>query len=107
MFPRIIIALAFLIAAGCASVSPRYTQWPYRGPMMMVRNPTRETVVVLARDGTGRELITARLHPHSKQVFRGPCIHAMGYWGATGSARDTLTSEPFQPWSADGWEWSP
>ena len=22
------------------------------------------------------------------------------------AGRDTLTTEPFQPWSADGWEWS-
>jgi len=75
--------------------------------MMMVRNPTRETVVVLARDGTGRELITARLQPNGKQCFRWPFIHAIGYLRAAESARDTLTSEPFQPWSADGWEWSP
>ena len=97
--------LAIAAAAACARGSAtRYTQWPYEGPMMMVRNPTPNPVVVLARDGMGRELITARLRPHSDQCFRWPFIHAIGYLVAAG--RDTLTTEPFQPWSADGWEWS-
>jgi len=25
---------------------------------------------------------------------------------AAESPHDTLTTDPFQPWSADGWEWS-
>ena len=38
MLSRTIIALAFLLGAGCAGAS-QYTQWPYQGPMMMVKNP--------------------------------------------------------------------
>src|SRR5207302_9757878 len=63
-------------------------------------------LVVLARDGTGRELVAARVEPNSKQCFRWPFIHAIGYLVAAESPHDTLTTEPFQPWSADGWEWS-
>ena len=105
MRAAILSMLAIAAAAACARGSAtRYTQWPYEGPMMMVRNPTPNPVVVLARDGMGRELITARLRPNSNQCFRWPFIHAIGYLVAAG--RDTLTTEPFQPWSADGWEWS-
>lgn len=106
MFSRIIIALAFLMAVGCAGAT-RYTQWPYRGPMMLVRNPTPYAFVVLAGDGTGRELIAAHVQPKSKQCFRWPFIDATGYLRAAESGTDTLTTEKFQPWSADGWEWSP
>jgi hypothetical protein len=106
MFPRVIIALAFLIAAGCARAT-LYTQWPYRGPMMLVRNPTPHALVVLARDGTGRELVTARVQPKGKQCFRWPFIDATGYLRAAESSSDTLTTEEFQPWSAEGWEWTP
>jgi hypothetical protein len=102
---RFLAALGAAGLLGCAGTI-RNTQWPYRGPMMMVRNPTPHTVVVLARDGTGRELITARVRPNGKQCFRWPFIHAIGYLVAAESPRDTLTTEPFQPWSADGWEWS-
>ena len=108
MQSRIVAALAALAVAvliGCASAT-RYTQWPYQGPMMMVRNPTPNTLVVLARDGTGRELVAARVKPNSKQCFRWPFIHAIGYLVAAESPHDTLRTEPFQPWSADGWEWS-
>ena len=106
MFPRVVIALAFLVVVGCVSAQ-RYTQWPYRGPMMLVRNPTPHTLVVLARDGTGRELITARVRPNTSQCFRWPFIDATGYLRAAESASDTVTTGQFQPWSADGWEWSP
>jgi hypothetical protein len=95
--------LALVAAAACASAR-QYTQWPYQGPMMMVRNPTRNPLLVLARDGMGRELVTARIGPNSRQCFRWPFIHAIGYLVAEGS--DTLTTGAFQPWSADGWEWS-
>lgn len=106
MFPRVIIALAFLVVAGCARPT-QYTQWPYRGPMMLVRNPTPHTLVVTAHDGTGRELITARVRPNSKQCFRWPFIDASGSLSATESPSGTLTTGQFQPWSEDGWEWSP
>jgi hypothetical protein len=95
--------LAIAAAAACAT-GTQYTQWPYRGPMMMVRNPTSDALVVMARDGMGRELIAARVRPNSKSCFRWPFIHAIGYLVAAGS--DTLRTEPFKPWSADGWEWS-
>jgi len=105
MRAAILSVIAIAAAVACARGSTtRYTQWPYEGPMMMVRNPTPNPVVVLARDGMGRELVTARLQPNSNQCFRWPFIHAIGYLVAAG--RDTLTTEPFQPWSADGWEWS-
>lgn len=105
MLSRTIIALAFLLGAGCASAS-QYTQWPYQGPMMMVKNPTSQTLVVLARDGTGRQLITARVRPKSMQCFRWPFIDVTGYLRAAETAADTVTTGPFQPWSAAGWEWS-
>ena len=105
MQSRILAALLLAAVFGCASAT-RYTQWPYRGPMMMVRNRTQNTLVVLARDGTGREVITARVRPQSNQCFRWPFIHAIGYLVAAESPHDTLTTQPFQPWSADGWEWS-
>ena len=62
----VLSVLTIAAAAACArGNTTRYTQWPYEGPMMMVRNPTPNPVVVLARDGMGRELITARLQPNS------------------------------------------
>lgn len=103
MRAAILPLLAFAAVAACAGTN-RTTEWPYQGPMMMVRNPTPNPVIVLARDGMGRELVAARLNPNSNQCFRWPFIHAIGYLIAAG--RDTLTTEPFQPWSADGWEWS-
>ncbi|MFN2572214.1 MAG: hypothetical protein ABR537_11510 [Gemmatimonadales bacterium] len=98
-----VLALATL--AACATTT-QYTQWPYRGPMMMVHNPTTSTLVVMARDGTGRELVAARVEANSKQCFRWPFIHAIGYLVTADSRADTLTTEPFKPWSADGWEWT-
>jgi hypothetical protein len=99
-------AILLLVAlAGCATAA-QYTQWPYRGPMMMVRNPTSSLLVVMARDGTGRELVAARIKPNSKQCFRWPFIHAIGYLVSADTRADTVTTEPFKPWSADGWEWS-
>jgi hypothetical protein len=73
--------------------------------MMMVRNSTQARMVVVARDGQGRELVTAHVKPDSKQCFRWPFIHDIGYLVAQAPA-DTLTTEPFRPWTADGWEWS-
>ena len=102
----ILTVLALAAAAACATATQN-TQWPYRGPMMMVRNPTPNTMVVLARDGTGRELITAHIKPNSRQCFRWPFIHAIGYLVVTADAHaGTVTTEPFKPWSADGWEWA-
>src|SRR2546423_15327055 len=102
MRAAILSVLAIAAAAACARGSTtRYTQWPYEGPMMMVRNPTPNPVVVLARDGMGRELITARLQPNSNQCFRWPFIHAIGYLVAAGPGK--LTKEPFPPRAADGW----
>lgn len=105
---RIFATLALAAAAACASGvgGTRYTQWPYEGPMMLVRNPTTNTLVILARDGAGRELVTARINPNRAQCFRWPFIHPIGYLVAAASTTDTLTSDPFRPWSADGWEWS-
>jgi len=95
--------LAIAALAACASAN-KYARWPYRGPMLMVTNPTQSRLVVSARDGQGRELVTATIKPNGKQCFRWPFIHAIGYLIAAGS--DTLMTEPFEPWSADGWEWS-
>ncbi|MGH7531189.1 MAG: hypothetical protein ACREMN_12455 [Gemmatimonadales bacterium] len=97
----LIAGFTLAAVAACATSSAR---WPYRGPMFLVTNPTAEDVVVLARDGVGRELVTARIQPNGRHCFRWPFIHAIGYLIAAG--RDTLKTEPFEPWSADGWEWS-
>ena len=96
--PLLVVALG-----ACASLH-NYARWPYRGPMLMVQNPTQNRLIVSARDGVGREWITATIKPHGKACFRWPFIHTIGYLVAVGS--DTLTTEPFEPWSADGWEWS-
>ncbi|HEV8264368.1 MAG TPA: hypothetical protein VGQ06_05410 [Gemmatimonadales bacterium] len=98
---RVLLFLTLTLTA-CASL--QYSHWPYRGPMLMVSNPTTAPLVVLARDGVGRELVTAKIKPHGRQCFRWPFIHAIGYLVAAGS--DTLTSQPFEVWSAHGWEWS-
>ena len=95
--------LAIAALAACASAN-QYARWPYRGPMLQVTNPTQGRLVVMARDGAGRELVTATIKPNSSMCFRWPFIHAIGYLIAAGS--DTLMTEPFEPWSADGWEWS-
>ena len=102
---RLISALALTTLAACATANTsHYARWPYRGPMLMVTNPTPNRLVVRARDGMGRELVTATIKPHGKECFRWPFIHAVGYLIAAGS--DTLMTEPFEPWSADGWEWA-
>lgn len=87
-----------------ACMNAQYAHWPYRGPMLLVTNPTPTKLIVSARDGMGREWITATIKPNGHQCFRWPFIHAIGQLVAAGS--DTLTSEPFEPWSAHGWEWS-
>ena len=46
---------------------PKYARWPYRGPMLMVTNPTQSRLVVSARDGMGRELVTATIKPNGKR----------------------------------------
>ena len=49
MRAAILSVLAIAAAAACArGNTTRYAQWPYEGPMMMVRNPTPNPVVVLA-----------------------------------------------------------
>ena len=101
---KVLAVFALVSLAGCANLT-QYARWPYRGPMMMVRNSTSASVVVTARDGVGRELVTARIGPNGKQCFRWPFIHETGYLTARAQG-DTLTTEPFKPWSADGWEWS-
>ena len=97
LFPLLALALS-----ACATV--QYARWPYRGPMLMVQNPTASRLIVRARDGVGREWVTASIKPHGKSCFRWPFIHTVGYLIAAGS--DTLTSRAFEPWTADGWEWS-
>lgn len=72
----------------------------------MVSNHTHGQVVVRARDGMGRELITATLRPNDRQCFRWPFIHEVGYLIASGGGADTLMTRSFEPWTADGWEWS-
>jgi len=100
---KVLVPLLLLALTACAATL-RYARWPYRGPMLMVQNPTQNRLIVSARDGVGRELVTARIGPHGKACFRWPFIHTIGYLVAAGS--DTLATEPFEPWSADGWEWS-
>jgi hypothetical protein len=99
---RVLVSLLAVTLTACMTTS--YAHWPYRGPMLMVQNPTENRVIVRARDGVGREWITASIKPHGKSCFRWPFIHTVGYLIAAGS--DTLTSQAFEPWSADGWEWS-
>jgi hypothetical protein len=101
---KVLGVLALGTLAACANLT-QYAKWPYRGPMMMVRNATPNALVVISRDGMGRELVTARIKPNSKQCFRWPFIHDIGYLIARAPG-DTLQTEPFKPWSADGWEWS-
>jgi len=105
---RILVVPALVLAALTASVAcaraNHLTQWPYKAPMLLVKNRTDKPLVISARDGIGRELITATVKPQGTQCFRWPFIDAIGYLVASGG--DTLTTAPFQPWSADGWEWS-
>jgi hypothetical protein len=109
MSSRILATLAFAaLSAACAGVRS-YTEWPYVPPLMMVRNPTAHPLLILARDGAGRELVAARLRPKSRQCFRWPFIHAIGYLVSTdadGSPADSVTTGAFRPWTADGWEWA-
>lgn len=101
---KVLAVLALASLAACANLT-QYAKWPYRGPMMMVRNSTSAKLVVTARDGMGRELVTARLDPNDKQCFRWPFIHDIGYLIARAPS-DTVQTDAFKPWSADGWEWS-
>lgn len=97
----------FLVALGVvlAACSTKYAHWPYRGPMLRVTNPTQNNLVVLARDGQGRALVTAKMKPNESHCFRWPFIHEIGYL-LIAQGPDTLQTEAFEPWSADGWEWS-
>jgi hypothetical protein len=96
--------LPLLAAALGACGTFRYARWPYRGPMLLVTNPTQAQFVVFARDGDGRQWATVTVKPNGRACFRWPFIHTIGYLVAAGS--DTLTTDAFEPWSADGWEWS-
>src|SRR6202165_3130371 len=97
---RLIPLLALAVLAACASAN-RYARWPYRGPMLMVTTPTHSRLTVMARDGMGRELVTATIKPNGKQCFRWPFIHAIGYLIAAGGG--PLPTEAFGAWGADGW----
>ena len=100
---RVLVSLLALSLTACM-MTTRYARWPYRGPMFMVQNPTQRPLVVSARDGAGRELVTATIKPNGKSCFRWPFVHTVGYLIASGS--DTLMTQAFEPWTADGWEWS-
>ena len=97
--PLCLIALA----AGCGSLN-HYAKWPSRGPMLEVRNPTALRRVVIARDGAGRMLVKASIQPNDRACFRWPFIDGRGELLAAGA--DTVSSGPFEPWSADGWAWA-
>jgi len=101
---KVLVPLLAAALTACITSNYNYARWPYRGPMLMVTNPTQGQLVVRARDGMGRELITATVKPNGRQCFRWPFIHEIGYLIAAGS--DTLTTRSFEPWTADGWEWS-
>jgi hypothetical protein len=103
----LLIATALSSVFACARAN-HTSQWPYKAPMLLVKNPTGEPLVISARDGIGRELVTATIKANGTQCFRWPFIHAIGYLMATeaNGGADTLTTAAFQPWSADGWEWS-
>jgi hypothetical protein len=73
--------------------------------MLRVTNPTQNNLVVLARDGQGRALVTAKIKPNQAYCFRWPFIHEVGYL-MIAQGQDTVRTQAFQPWSADGWEWS-
>lgn len=96
-----LIAVALLLAA----CSTKYARWPYRGPMLRVTNPTQSNLVLLARDGQGREIVTAKIKPKESLCFRWPFIHEVGYLRLA-QGQDTVSTQAFEPWSADGWEWS-
>jgi hypothetical protein len=101
---RLLLPLLTIAAITACASANHYARWPYRGPMLLVTNPSNTPLVVSARDGMGRELVTATVRPNSQQCFRWPFIHAIGYLIAIGS--DTLTTHPFEPWTSDAWEWS-
>lgn len=93
-----------LIVAGCAlPFSGEYRHWPYRGAMLAVHNPTSRAQVVIARDGRGREWVVARIKPQGRACFRWPFVDFIGVLRTDGA--DSLSTAPFDPWSADGWEW--
>jgi hypothetical protein len=91
-----------LIVSACAFDS-HYAKWPLRGAMLSVQNPTAQEQVVIARDGRGREWVVARIKPQARACFRWPFIDNVGLLRTDGG--DEISTEPFEPWSADGWEW--
>jgi hypothetical protein len=99
------LTAVLVLVSALAACTPKYAKWPYRGPMLQVRNPTQNNLVVLVRDGAGRQLVTAKLKPNEKHCFRWPFIHEVGYLMVS-QGRDTVSTQSFEPWSADGWEWS-
>ncbi len=96
------VLLVLFVLAGCASIK-NYARWPYRGPMLLIRNTTHARRIILARDGVGRELVTSSVAPRGRYCFRWPFVHEAGYLLATGP--DTVMSARFEPWTADGWRW--
>jgi hypothetical protein len=90
-----------LIVSGCGL--NQYRKWPARGSMLSVRNPTSHEQIVIARDGVGREYVVARIKAQGRACFRWPFIHQVGLLRTTGE--DGVSTEPFEPWSEDGWEW--
>ena len=94
--------LLIVSGTGCASTG-HYAKWPLRGAMLSVQNPTSQEQVVIARDGRGREWVVARIKPQSRACFRWPFIDGTGLLRTDGA--DAVSTEPFEPWSADGWEW--
>lgn len=103
-----------IIVAGCAlngsnasgAADPHfYRKWPVRGPMLRVTNATAEARTIAVRDGMGRELVTARLHPGKSLCFRWPFIDFQGSMTAASSRSATIGTGGFKPWDADGWEW--
>jgi hypothetical protein len=98
------MAPLLLIVSGCAlNLSGEYRKWPLRGAMLAVRNPTAHDQTVVARDGRGREWIVARIKSRDTACFRWPFIDYVGVLRTDGL--DGVSTDPFEPWSADGWEW--
>ena len=92
-----------LLVAGCAA-NNRYARWPSRGSMLAVENTTAQNQVIVARDGLGREWVVARIKPRGRACFRWPFIDNTGFLRTDGE--DRVVTQQFEPWSADGWEWT-
>lgn len=92
------------LVTACAATT-HYAKWPLRGPMLRVTNATAHTRTISARDGVGRELVTARLKPGTSLCFRWPFVDYSGTLLASVNGAQTLSTGQFKPWDADGWEW--